>query len=163
MRDRRAWVATLVALLAALAILVALPAAALASSGRNMSVDAITIADAPPGDGEDCVDDPNLHPGTGLRACPKPFDVLSLAPFVGGGFLVLLAIVVGWFLVMRRRTSRPFLPDEALGIGGAGSGGASVPAGAAPAAAAGWWTCRNCGSTNMTDSARCYRCGSWPR
>ena len=164
-RRSRARATLLLALVGALVLLAALPGATFAAAGRDRPIDTITIADVPGTGGEDCVDDPDLHPGTGLRECPKVFDVLSLAPFVAGGVVVLLAIVAGWFLVMRRRASRPFLPDdvvESAGTGGAGrtggaGGGAAVPAGGE------WWTCRNCGSTNMVGSARCYKCGAWQR
>lgn len=145
------------ALVAALVLLVALPSMSLAASGRDRPIDRVTIADVPPTVGEDCVDDPDLHPGTGLRECPKGFDVASVVPFVGGGVVVLLAIAVGWFLVMRRRASRPFLADDAAGVTDAG--GTSL----AGAASGEWWRCKSCGSTNMVGSARCYNCGSWQR
>ena len=157
MPDRRPRYAALLALVAALLLLVALPATSFASPGRERPIDTIAIADVPPTVGEDCVDDPDLHPGTGLRECPKPFNLVSVLPFVGGGVVVLLALAVGWFLVMRRRAARPFLADEAAGAG-AGDGGS----GAAPASSE-WWTCKSCGSTNMVGSARCYKCGSWQR
>jgi hypothetical protein len=170
MPERRARVAAVLGLVAALVILAAVPATAFAASGRERPVESIAIADVPPQGGEDCVDDPDAQPGVGLRECPKGFDIAALLPFVAGGVVVLLGIGVGWFLVMRRRASRPFLADDAVGATGTGTGsgastgtGTGVPAGARPAVAAGWWTCKNCGSSNMTDSARCYRCGSWPR
>lgn len=162
MTDHRALSrATLVlALVGALLVLAALPATSFASSGRQSPAEHVTIADAPPGAGEDCVADPEAHPGVGLQKCDTPFSLASLLPFVAGGIVVLLLVAVAWYLVMRRRASRPFLPDEAVGVGGPGSAAGSR---GAPAAAAGWWTCRNCGATNMTDSARCYKCGAWPR
>lgn len=157
---RRPTSAVALPLLFALGLMLALPLAASAAPARSVPVGSVLIADAPPNGGEDCVDDPDAHPGTGLRECPKGFDVATLLPFVGGGVLVVLAAVVGWFLVMRRRASRPFLPDEA--IAGTTAGGA---AGGRPASAGGgeWWTCQSCGSTNMVGSARCYKCGSWQR
>jgi hypothetical protein len=162
MRDIGRRRATVLALVAALVLLVALPGASLASPGRDRPIDTITIADVPAGGGEDCVDDPDLHPGTGLRECPKVFDAFSLAPFVAGSVLVLLALVVGWYLVMRRRASRPFLPDEALA--GAGAAGRARGHGSvAGAVSSEWWTCRSCGSTNKIGSARCYKCGAWQR
>ena len=163
MPDRRPRVAALLgslALVAAIVLLAALPATALAASGREPPIERITIADVPPTVGEDCVDDPDLHPGTGLRECPKGFDLASVLPFVGGGVVVLLALAVGWFLLMRRRASRPFLADD--GAGAAAAGGAGSP-GATEAASGEWWRCKSCGSTNMVGSARCYNCGSWQR
>jgi|KBSSwiStaDraftv2_1062776.scaffolds.fasta_scaffold2123533_1 hypothetical protein len=161
MADRRAArPALLLAVLAGLLLPAVFPTVTAASSGRPFSVDHVAIADAPPGAGEDCVDDPDAHPGVGLQKCETAFSLATLLPFVAGGVVVLLAIAVGWYLVMRRRASRPFLPDEGVaaaeGVGAGAGRGASV-------AGAGWWTCKNCGATNMTDSARCYKCGSWPR
>jgi hypothetical protein len=168
-RHRRRAVQLLAAVVALL-VLVALPATVVAAAGHEPSSLQVTIADAPPGAGEDCVDDPDAHPGVGLQKCETPFSVLTLLPFVAGGVVVLLAIFVGWYLVMRRRASRPFLSDEAV-AGSAGATGAAASVGArgasgsaaGAAASADWWTCRNCGSTNMVGSARCYKCGSWQR
>ena len=152
---RASW---LLALVAALALLAALPAAAFAVSAPHAPVDRIAIADVPGTGGEDCVDDPDLHPGTGLRECPKGFDVASLLPFVAGGLGIVLAVLVGWYLFMRRRASRPFLPDEAAAVPGGGLGGGGTGAGTGD-----WWTCRTCGKTNLVGSARCYSCGSLQR
>ena len=160
MADHRIRGAALLGLVAALLLLVALPSAAFAAAGPQHGIDRVAIADVPGTGGEDCVEDPDLHPGTGLRECPKGFDIFSLLPFVAGGVVVLLAVGVGWFLVMRRRASRPFLPDQAVAGAGAGAG---VSAGSGAAASGEWWTCKNCGSTNMICSARCYKCGSWAR
>lgn len=157
MPERRVRVGLLLAVWA-FVLLAALPASAFAAAGHLQPIDRVTIADVPDTGGEDCVDDPDANPGVGLRECPKTFNVLSLLPFVAAGVAVVIAIVVGWFLVMRRRVSRPFLPDEVVEAGGGA-------AGATPGqhAAADWWTCRSCGSTNMVGSARCYKCGAWPR
>lgn len=137
----------------------ALPAPALGSTGRQSPVDRISIADVPGTGGEDCVDDPNAQPGVGLRQCPETVDILSLLPFVAGGFAVLLAIGAGWYLVMRRRAARPFVVDGAPGAGDAHGG----DVGGGGAGSTDWWTCSNCGKTNMVGSARCYSCGSWQR
>jgi hypothetical protein len=154
-RGRRA--ACLLAIIGTLLLVVALPASTYAAAGRQQPVGTIAIADVPGTGGEDCVDDPDAQPGVGLKKCDTPFSVASLLPFVAAGFAVLLAVAVGWSLVMRRRASRPFLPDEEL----AGAGGSTT--GSASRSASGeWWTCRNCGSTNMVGSARCYKCGAWP-
>jgi hypothetical protein len=143
--------AGLLALLAVVQLLALLvPAAALGASRGIGAVDQVTIADVPDTGGEDCVDDPDAHPGVGLRECPKPFDVGSVLPFVAGGVAILLAVAVGWFLVMRRRVSQPFLADDVTTGAGGGSGGD-------------WWTCTTCGASNVVGSARCYKCGSWPR
>ena len=106
MADHRIRGGALLGLVAALLLLVALPSAAFAASGRQHAIDRVAIADVPGTGGEDCVEDPDLHPGTGLRECPKGFDIFSLLPFAAGGVVVLLAVAVGWFLVMRRRASR---------------------------------------------------------
>lgn len=169
MLERRARLALPLTLVAALGLLVALPATSLAATVRQAPMDRVVIADVPPGGGEDCVDDPDAQPGVGLRECPKGFEVGTLLPFVAGGVAIVLAVVVGWFLVMRRRVSRPFLPDEAFAAGttGSGEGAGSVSAvrpGSGPGAGSGtWWTCQSCGSTNLVESARCYSCGSWRR
>jgi hypothetical protein len=162
--------AILLGAVVALPLLVALPATVAATTGRQEASAHVFIADAPPGAGEDCVDDPDAHPGVGLKKCETPFSLLTLLPFVAGGVVVLLAMFVGWYLVMRRRASRPFLPDEAVAgaaeaAGAAASMGSRGAAGGAAGAAASadWWTCRNCGSTNMVGSARCYKCGAWQR
>lgn len=155
---RRARATFLLAFGAALLMFAAVPSLAVAGVRLEPPVDQVTIADAPPGQQEDCVDDPAAHPGVGLKKCETPFNLATLIPFVGGGILVLLAVALGWYLVMRRRASRPFLPDEAVGLGG--SSGAVAGAGAASGE---WWTCKSCGSTNMVGVARCYKCGAWPR
>ena len=158
---RRAPARLPLALIAALAVLAALPAATLAATGSQRPVDRITIADVPSGPGgEDCVDDPSKQPGVGLRECPKTFNLGSLLPFIAGGVVIVLAVAVGWFLVMRRRVSRPFLPDDAVAEG---SDPGVRRAGAAGPTSGEWWTCRTCGKTNMVGSARCYSCGSWQR
>ncbi|HJP87696.1 MAG TPA: hypothetical protein VJ850_01520 [Candidatus Limnocylindrales bacterium] len=155
---RRSRAALLVSLAAALLLVAALPSAALAATGRQQPIEHIVIADVPGTQGEDCVDDPGSQPGVGLKKCETPFTIASLIPFVAGGVLVLLAIAVGWYLVMRRRASRPFLPDEAL----ATAGGATSGAGGGVASGE-WWKCKSCGSSNMVGVARCYKCGAWPR
>lgn len=80
-------------------------------------------------------------------------DICGAAPGEGGGLnlgalLPIIGIVViggvvaliGAFVVLRR-TSAPLVPAD-------------------PGE---WWTCRNCGKTNVVGSARCYACGAWPR
>lgn len=153
MPERRSAVAALLALAGALVLFVALPGVAAAATHRERPIDTITIADVPPGGGEDCVEDPDAQPGVGLRECPKGFDVAALLPFAAGGVAIVLAVVVGWFLVMRRRLARPFPADATVGASGAADG----------TNAGEWWTCRSCGATNMVGSARCYSCGSWQR
>lgn len=67
-------------------------------------------------------------------------NLSALLPIIGvvviGGAVALLAA----FFVLRR-TSAPLVPAD-------------------PGE---WWTCRNCGKTNVVGSARCYACGAWPR
>ena len=157
-RPRTRRPALLLGVVAALLLLGVLPSTAFAGSGGQQPIEHVAIADAPPGQQEDCVDDPAAHPGVGLQKCETPFSLATLLPFVAGGIVVLLAIATGWYLVMRRRASRPFLPDEAVGVGG--TAGATIGAGGASGE---WWTCKNCGSTNMVGVARCYKCGAWPR
>jgi hypothetical protein len=162
-RRPRARAALLLALVAGLLVLAALPATSLAASGRQPPVEHVTIADVPGSQGEDCVDDPNAQPGVGLKKCDTPFSIATLIPFVAAGLVILLGIAVGWYLVMRRRASRPFLPDGA-DAGTAGAVGGTVGAATGASASAGdWWTCKNCGSSNMVGVARCYKCGAWPR
>jgi hypothetical protein len=159
MADRHRIAASL-ALVVALIVLALAPATALGAMTSPRPVDRILVADAPDTNGEDCVDDPNAHPGVGLRQCPTPFTAASLLPYVAGGVVVLLALAAGWYLVMRRRVSRPFLADETAGGSGAGDGGGG-PGSGAPSDE--WWTCSTCGSSNLVGSARCYKCGSWQR
>lgn len=68
------------------------------------------------------------------------FNIASLLPIVGllvgGGLIALLAA----FVVLRRTSAPPVPADPGE-----------------------WWTCRNCGKTNVVGSARCYACGAWPR
>jgi hypothetical protein len=163
MPDRRRRGAAVLGLVAALLVVAALPATTFAASAGRQPTAHLTIADAPPGQHEDCVDDPAAHPGVGLQKCETPFSVASLLPFVAGGIIVLLAIAAGWYLVMRRRASRPFLPDTAVTGAGAVAGGRAAGGPGSTAPSDEWWTCRNCGATNMVGVARCYKCGAWPR
>ena len=78
--------------------------------------------------------------GNNPRAGGGGFNLGALLPILGvvvaGGVILLVAAFV--FL---RRTSAPLVaadPGE-------------------------WWTCRNCGKTNVVGSARCYACGAWQR
>ncbi len=68
------------------------------------------------------------------------FDLAGLLPLaaavVVGGILALALVL----LVMRRRLPGP------LAQAGPGE----------------WWTCRQCGATNIAGSPRCYSCGAWP-
>ena len=152
MADRR----LLLGLTLAGLVLAGLPAVVSASPVHQHAAASITIADVPTG--EDCEGDPDAHPGVGLRECDTPFSIASLLPFILGGVVVLVAIFAGWFLVMRRRASRPFLADGAGATGATGATGA----GGAAAGSGDWWTCSKCGATNIIGSARCYSCGSWP-
>ena len=154
-RRLRRRAALLLALVGGLLLLAALPATSFAASGGQVAVETVAIADAPGTQGEDCVEDPNAQPGVGLKKCETPFSIATLVPFVAGGLVILLAIAAGWYLMMRRRASRPFLPDGAEAGAAAGGGSGTV--------SGDWWTCRNCGSTNMNGVARCYKCGAWPR
>jgi len=81
-------------------------------------------------------------------------DICGAAPGGGGGGLnlggllpIIAILVIGGAValiaafVVLRRTSAPLVPAD-------------------PGE---WWTCRNCGKTNVVGSARCYACGAWPR
>ena len=125
-----------------LAALAAGPSATFAVGSGAVAPARIAVADVPPG--EDCADPDTIRPGGGLVVCPKAFDLASLLPFVAGGGVVILAILVAWYLVLRRRASRPFAPHD-------------------PVDAGEWWACSTCGSTNVVGTARCYKCGSWRR
>ena len=67
------------------------------------------------------------------------FDLGGLLPILGAALGGAAIALVAAFLVIRRRTSAP----------------------AAPADPTEWWTCTNCGKTNVIDSPRCYACGTW--
>jgi hypothetical protein len=82
----------------------------------------------------------NICGGAGADGGGGGFSIASLLPIVGvvvaGGLLLLVAA-----FVVLRRTSTPVVaadPGE-------------------------WWTCSNCGKTNVLGSARCYACGAWQR
>ncbi len=122
---------------AALALL-ALFGAALLAPGSALAV---------PLPGESCPDT-TPAPGLSIAACEE-----GGGPVAGGGTLdlgaalaILGAVVAGAaialvaaFLVLRRRASAPVAPADPNE----------------------WWTCRNCGKTNVIGSPRCYACGSW--
>jgi hypothetical protein len=69
-------------------------------------------------------------PGGGLGA---------LLPIAGVVVVAGIAVLLGAFLVLERRTTHRLAPAE-------------------PGE---WWTCRNCGRSNVVGSPRCYACGSW--
>ena len=67
-------------------------------------------------------------------------DLGSLLPVLGlVGAAGVVALVAAF--VILRRTSAPMTPAD-------------------PGE---WWTCQNCGKTNVIGSARCYACGAWQR
>ena len=100
------------------------------------------IALAVPGPGDQC--DAEAQPSG--QSCPEGIGVfdlgllLPIAGVVAVGGVVALAVA---YLVLRRRAAAPLTPE--------------------PVDAADWWTCKNCGRSNVVGSARCYACGSWQR
>ncbi|HXG26713.1 MAG TPA: hypothetical protein VNL94_07680 [Candidatus Binatia bacterium] len=103
------------------------------------------VALAVPGPGNECEgeavpsgrDDPCTEDGVG------GFDLGFVVPLAGVVAIAGVGILVGGYLVLRRRAAAPLNPD--------------------PVDAQDWWTCRNCGRNNVVGSARCYACGSWQR
>ena len=66
-------------------------------------------------------------------------NVGGLLPLVGAAVVGGIATLLIAFLIVERRTTAklaPVQPGE-------------------------WWTCGNCGKTNVVGSPRCYACGSW--
>ena len=136
--------------LAALLMLgVAAPKAAMAGVDRSTSGAAAggvrVIALAPPV--ETCSAQ-ETRDAAGFNICSPEtsggdagINLAALLPFVGivavGGIIALLAA----FFVLRRTAAAPLVPAD-------------------PGE---WWTCRNCGKTNVLGSARCYACGTWQR
>ena len=89
-----------------------------------------------PGSSDVCsdVNDPDV-PGIG------GLDLGILLPILGAllaGAAIALLVV---FVILRRRPVGPLEPAD-------------------PGE---WWTCANCGKTNVIGSARCYACGTWNR
>jgi hypothetical protein len=129
----------------ALLILLALatPVAALAGTGtRDFTTPGIRQA-APPD--EDCVDE-SPRSNTGQKLCEDVAGGSGGLPSWVGTALVavvgtgVLALAVA-YLVLRRQASIPVAPADPTE----------------------WWTCPNCRSTNVIDSARCYSCGTLRR
>jgi hypothetical protein len=65
--------------------------------------------------------------------------LLSLLPIVVVVVIAGIAVLLGAFLVLERRNRRQLAPVDP----------------------GDWWTCRNCGRTNVVGSPRCYACGTW--
>lgn len=65
--------------------------------------------------------------------------LLSLLPILAVVVIVGIAVLLGAFLVLERRNRRQLAPVDP----------------------GDWWTCRNCGRTNVVGSPRCYACGTW--
>jgi hypothetical protein len=143
-RRSRAWLA-----LAAALVLAATPGAVLGGGGPDMGASAPgggarVEALAPPA--ETCRPEETMRAGGFSDICgnnpgggggPSLGALLSiLGVVVIGGVVALIAA-----FVVLRRTSAPLVPAD-------------------PGE---WWTCRNCGKTNVVGSARCYACGAWPR
>lgn len=129
------------------ALAIALPVAVLAGGADPTGPARIdALAPAP---GQSCPDT-TPEPGSSAPICVEvvqpPVDgggggldlgrlLPLLAAAIGGGLVVL----VGVFLFLTRRAAAPL----------------------APADPGEWWTCRNCGKTNVVGSPRCYACGTW--
>jgi hypothetical protein len=134
MRDR---LARPVAALAMFALLALLGAAVLAP-GAALAV---------PRPGESCPDT-TPAPGSSIALCEEgggrvagggTLDLGAVLPILAAAVAGAAIALVAAFLVLRRRAMAPVAPadpDE-------------------------WWTCRNCGKTNVIGSPRCYACGSW--
>ena len=81
----------------------------------------------------------------GIRVCsPAITDGGGFA--IGGLLPIIVALVVGAglalvgaYFVLRRRAGGPLDPVDA----------------------GEWWTCSNCGRSNVVGSPRCYACGTW--
>ena len=134
-------------LAAVLALAAATPVVALAGGSPHEAVDSAgrIVALAPPA--ETCRPEETRAAGGFTDICGNNpgtsgggFNLGSLVPILAvvavGGVLLLIAA-----LVFLRRTSAPLVPAD-------------------PGE---WWTCRNCGKTNVVGSARCYACGAWQR
>jgi hypothetical protein len=67
------------------------------------------------------------------------FNLGGLLPIVGVALLIGLGVVALAFLALERRVRRQL----------------------APAQPGEWWTCRNCGKSNLVGTPRCYACGAW--
>lgn len=138
---------TSVLVLASVALL-AILAPAVALGGGIKATAPTAITDAAPRPGESCPDQtpppgasdvicndvngPNVNGGTGL-------DLGVLLPILAAALAGAAMALIAGFLVLRRRTGGPIAaadPGE-------------------------WWTCSNCGKTNVIGSPRCYACGTW--
>ena len=139
MSDR--WIPERVAAVALL-ILVALATPAMALARDPGAGDAAGIHHAAVPECADDSPDPNggqqqCDDGTSGGGGLPSWVGTVLIGVVGAGVLAMLAA----FLILRRRASLP----------------------AAPVDPTEWWTCPQCSSTNVIDSARCYSCGTLRR
>ena len=134
-----------IALAAVMALGVATPVVVLAGGPSTTHGGAGVLALAPPA--ETCRPEESRAAGAFSDICGANsggggggFNLGSLLPILGivaaGGVVLLIAA-----FVVLRRTSAPLVPAD-------------------PGE---WWTCRNCGKTNVVGSARCYACGAWQR
>lgn len=132
--------AALAALLVLVLAVLAAPATALARDPGAVPAVDIHLAAVP-----ECADE-SPDPNGGQKQCEDgtsgggglpSWAGTVLMVVVGGGVLALLAA----FLLLRRRASLPVAPADPTE----------------------WWTCPNCRSTNVIDSARCYSCGTLRR
>ena len=125
-----------------LALAAAAPVAVLGGSHAADRAGRITALAPPP---ETCRPDETRAAGGFIDICGNNsssggggFNLGGLLPILGvvalGGVILLIVA-----LVFLRRTSAPLVPAD-------------------PGE---WWTCRNCGKTNVVGSARCYACGAW--
>ena len=122
---------------AALASLVVLGAALLAP-GSALAV---------PLPGESCPDT-TPAPGASVGLCQEgggrvagggSLNLGALLPILAAALAGAAIALVAAILVLRRWAAAPV----------------------APADPEEWWTCRNCGKSNVIGSPRCYACGSW--
>ncbi len=132
----------LIGLLAVLALLAAGASGAVAGQDAS-EVTRQSIFVAAPGD-DPCdsytpapgvTEDPCDRGGGGGVAGGVNLLIVGAGVIVAGGILALVVT----YLVLRRRASGPFVPADPTE----------------------WWTCGNCGKSNVVGSPRCYACASW--
>jgi hypothetical protein len=125
---------------------VATPVAVLASTGGGAGP--AKVEPAAPAPGQSCPDT-TPAPGSSAPICVEVvqpavnggggIDLAGLLPILAGAVVGGLVVLVAVFLFLSRRAAAPL----------------------APADPGEWWTCRNCGKTNVVGSPRCYACGTW--
>lgn len=132
------WILSLVVLGLFAALAVAAPADAVGREGAGHSREIVLAA--PPVESCQPGDRGDTGGFTVCRELPGAGGgLMGLLPIVGVVVLAGIAVLLGVFLVLERRTTRRLAPAEP----------------------GDWWTCRNCGRSNVVGSPRCYACGTW--